>query len=706
MNAAELARLQGLVSRGRNAEAVEGLAALVEANPKEVVPSFLLGRALRAMGQGARSRAVFEAIAAHAPDDPHVALGLAWIRIDARDIHGAAELASKATGVAPLRGDALAIQARSQEAHGEKEKAAALFLDAYEAKPLVPWLEAAWTLSDRDEPPELKPAPDWPIGPAERLSLFRSVERELVARGQRSGRNLDAHQVLTAGCDNTSRFTRAWAKRRFIDQLDLYFALAGRGGYCDCEVILNAARESDETLASILVAGRIQGRVRAMQELVSRTPTPDLPWLATHAEHDIKSEETLSVEADGSAIRVLPQLADGKLIEEIVDALGDPAMGDTTVMLLLLYPDLPGEDELLMATEGKLEPVALSGDKLSPAVLKAAPWATSELAALRKAWPVPREPLGAGQLELPPPGHLPALVYRSDGVYRAVSAKDGRETLLGRAGSSLVFDADRAVAAWLEPYRRQSDLVVERRSVGKRERVATEPFRGPLNLSPDGRLLYLASGNRIVAFDLASSERRVLGLGSQCTLAPDGEHLLIESDSNLWIVDPGGKIEVPEIEGRLAVWSPRSDRITYLAKVDGGEGYQAFVLDLKSGQSRRVSPACEEACWPTFTKDGDAVAVYIRRATHRTPLADGKTKIEQDESLLLVDISEPDRPETLFASDRGYMAITRPVAHPARAIVAFQTQSAPQRDRRLVVVEPGATLRTLVDADVRPTFWL
>jgi len=706
VNAAELARLQGLVSRGRNAEAVEGLAALVEAHPKEVLPSFLLGRALRAMGQGARSRAVFEAIAAHAPDDPHVALGLAWVRIDARDIHGAAELASKATAVAALRGDALAIQARSQEAHGEKGKAAALFLDAYEAKPLVPWLEAAWALSDRDEPPELKPPPDWPIGPAERLSLFRSVERELVARGQRGSRNLDAHQVLTAGCDHTSRFTRAWAKRRFIDQLDLYFALAGRGGYCDCEVILNAARETDETLSSILVAGRIQGRVRSMQELVSRTPTPDLPWLATHAEHDIKSEETLSVEADGSAIRVLPQLADGKLIEEVVDALGDPAMGDTTVMLLLVYPDLTGEDELLMATEGKLEPVAISGDKLTPAVLKAAPWAATELAALRKAWPVPREPLGAGQLELPPPGHLPALVYRADGVYRAVSAKDGRETLVGRAGSSLVFDDDRAVAAWLEPYRRRFDLVVERRAVGKRERIATEPFRGPLSLSPDGKRVYLASESRIVAFDFTSSERKVLGLGSQCTLAPNGERLLIESDAHLVVIDPAGKIAVPEIEGRLAVWSPRSDRIAYLAKVDGGEGYQAFVLDVTSGQSRRVSPPCEEACWPTFTKDGDAVAIYIRRATHRTPVAGGKIKVEQDESLVLVSVAEPDRAETLYDSDRGYMAITRPIAHPTRAIVAFQTQSAPQKDRRIVVAEIGAELRTLVDADVRPAFWL
>jgi hypothetical protein len=100
------------------------------------------------------------------------------------------------------------------------------------------------------------------------------------------------------------------------------------------------------------------------------------------------------------------------------------------------------------------------------------------------------------------------------------------------------------------------------------------------------------------------------------------------------------------------------------------------------------------------------VAVYVRRATHRTPLPDGKLKIEQDESLLLVPIDAIDRPETLFASDRGYMAITRPVAHPDRPLVAFHTQSAPQEGRRLVVAEPGKETRTLVDADVRPAFWL
>ena len=64
--------------------------------------------------------------------------------------------------------------------------------------------------------------------------------------------------MLITGCDGTTRLTSAWAQRAGVDRPRLYQALASRGGYCDCEVLMNAA-ESDGHDGFALVAGAIDG---------------------------------------------------------------------------------------------------------------------------------------------------------------------------------------------------------------------------------------------------------------------------------------------------------------------------------------------------------------------------------------------------------------------------------------------------------------
>lgn len=50
-------------------------------------------------------------------------------------------------------------------------------------------------------------------------------------------------QIVEAGCDNTPRFTAAWAKAHRKSVKRLLEALGEFGGYCDCEVVSNATRE-------------------------------------------------------------------------------------------------------------------------------------------------------------------------------------------------------------------------------------------------------------------------------------------------------------------------------------------------------------------------------------------------------------------------------------------------------------------------------
>jgi hypothetical protein len=50
-------------------------------------------------------------------------------------------------------------------------------------------------------------------------------------------------QVRTNGCDDTLRFTRAWAATQQLDADELAHSLGQFGGYCDCEVVLNVEPE-------------------------------------------------------------------------------------------------------------------------------------------------------------------------------------------------------------------------------------------------------------------------------------------------------------------------------------------------------------------------------------------------------------------------------------------------------------------------------
>jgi Protein of unknown function (DUF2695) len=68
-----------------------------------------------------------------------------------------------------------------------------------------------------------------PLEPEQRTSLAQAIDAGLRDRG----------------CDNTLRAAQAWARREKVRWGWLREALEERGGFCDCEVVLNVFERPD-----------------------------------------------------------------------------------------------------------------------------------------------------------------------------------------------------------------------------------------------------------------------------------------------------------------------------------------------------------------------------------------------------------------------------------------------------------------------------
>jgi hypothetical protein len=83
----------------------------------------------------------------------------------------------------------------------------------------------------------------------------RWKERQLAAARARfplPEENLDelfaavAAALEGAECDNTLKHTRAWIAANYLPADPIVEWLEGHGGYCDCEVLMNAAVHFEE----------------------------------------------------------------------------------------------------------------------------------------------------------------------------------------------------------------------------------------------------------------------------------------------------------------------------------------------------------------------------------------------------------------------------------------------------------------------------
>ncbi len=303
------------------------------------------------------------------------------------------------------------------------------------------------------------------------------------------------------------------------------------------------------------------------------------------------------------------------------------------------------------------------------------------------------------------------LVRGARGSVLETSSVSGSESA-PRAPTSLVLSTDGSTAAWLEARRTRSQLLLEDRVRGERRVLGFDRFRGSIGLDlARGRAL-VAAGEEIVAIDLASGARRVLALGEQVACSPDGATLAIARDATdtITLTDPDRRPRRAALRGRGPVFSPRGDRLAYLARADDrpeGTSYQAFVLDLAGGAPRRVGPTYEEACWLSFALDGRALVFQARVARAWIPLEDGRLRLEEKERLVLVSLDEGDASRELYATNGGSLRIVSPLAHPSLPLVALRTQDAPRLGQRIVTVSTSgdATEHVVAREPLSPMRW-
>lgn len=718
---AELDRLDRLVGLGRDRDALRGLHALSDAHPAHGVVAFLHAKVLRRLGEHARAGEVLARAERLAPGDPHVGLGLAWVAADAGDLERAVALSSPALEVRALRGAALALRAREREAAGDGEAARALFLESYVASPHLDVLAACERLSGLPRADDADRAP-WPMGPIERRWLFRALETELATRARARFGELPAQQVLSAGCDHGASLTVRWAERAGVERVALLRALADRGGFCDCEVCLNAARGDDDDVSVLLVAGRTEGGIpegHALESFfVREDPAP--PALSESPERDREErarDDAFAVRREPSGIVIPPQLVTDSLLADLVITLTSTREASLAVTLLVLAPDLvdhtlrPATELATLSTSG-LTTLPLARP-LSDTLRTALPWVEPSLTALEATLPPRTAATTAGRWELGVIDPLrPRLLARGQtGVAIDLHAPQPHEPQ--SVPSTLVLSRSGSHAAWLRARRTRSELVLEDRARGERHLIATDRFRGAPWIEADGTRILAAAGGEILELDARTRARRVLARGDELAISPDGRVLAIalERSASIVLVDRDGRTIAGPFVGRAPVFSPRGDRLAYLARErDRPEGtsFEARVLELADRAHRRVGPAYEEACWTTFALEGRALVFQARVARRWIPLEDGRSRLEEKERLFLVDLDGGDAVRELYATNGGSLRITSPLAHPHLPLVALRTKDAPRLGERLVTVgTDGLARETLVAREpLTPLRWL
>jgi Tol biopolymer transport system component len=153
----------------------------------------------------------------------------------------------------------------------------------------------------------------------------------------------------------------------------------------------------------------------------------------------------------------------------------------------------------------------------------------------------------------------------------------------------------------------------------------------------------------------------------QADPSPDGRWLAFLSNAGgaegLWIQPwPGGRARLVVRHGERTVlgnpnWSPDGRRIVFSSN-RGFPGHRTYVVDVGSGEQRRLSPLTSGACEPRFGRDGRRVAYVRRQHLTRERSQIVEVDLESSEERVLVDwpalnydpVYAPGKDEIAFAS--------------------------------------------------------
>ena len=157
--------------------------------------------------------------------------------------------------------------------------------------------------------------------------------------------------------------------------------------------------------------------------------------------------------------------------------------------------------------------------------------------------------------------------------------------------------------------------------------------------------------------------------GWQGDPSPDGALLAVVSElashDALVSVDRNGRlVTLVEHGGRARLgnphWSRDLSRIVFSSNKGAG-GHRIYLLEVASGEDRRLSPLISGGCEPRFRPDGRAIAYVRRQRLTRERSWIVEQDLESGEEKMLVDwpavnydpVYSPDGGELAFASDVG-----------------------------------------------------
>jgi len=261
----------------------------------------------------------------------------------------------------------------------------------------------------------------------------------------------------------------------------------------------------------------------------------------------------------------------------------------------------------------------------------------------------------------------------------------------------------------------RTDLYTVGASGGTPRRLTDDPaYDGMARYTPDGSRIVFSSqrGGHWQLWDIAADggePRRIRANGAveyQADPSPDGRQLAflsqLDGPERLVLTDSAGQgLRDLVRHGRKTIfgnpsWSPDGRWITFSS--NWRIGHQIYVVEVASGETRRVSPITSGGCEPRFTPDGRVC--YVSRG-HLRPtsrlvvqdLATGEEEVLVDWPALNYDPAfSPDGAEIAFASNiSGNFAIYRQRLNDGQAWrVTFGPGDARYPDYRPVSPDGGA----------------
>ena len=267
-------------------------------------------------------------------------------------------------------------------------------------------------------------------------------------------------------------------------------------------------------------------------------------------------------------------------------------------------------------------------------------------------------------------------------------------------------------------------------------------------ISPDGaRIAYVLGGNDAAADSGVSALWLTDASGAPSALthgttdrspafSPDGATLAFQREGQLWTLPLSGgeptQLTTLPLGAGAPIWSPDGTRIAFIAPVDGdatadetdadrtaragapivsdGVGYQAdgsgflrgmrmqlHVVDLASGETRRLTESAEHVFGAGWRPDGDAIAFTVKPA--------GVDDLEMRAGVHVLDLADPKARPELVAFGEGF-AGTVAFTPDASGLIVVGWQGDPSGHAGLFAVDlgTGATrdLAGALDRNVMP----